>query len=335
MDKDKDRDINKYRDRNIILNKEKEKERDKDTKRERDRTKLALLASVGYCTIFGFSFMQSRIALSHTTPDMLLAIRFMVSMLAMLLLAVTGLFRMDLKGKPVGMFLVMGLCQPVIYFFGETAGIQYTNSSFAGIMIALIPVVTVLMSAVFLHERISLRTFGWVLCSVAGAFIISMVQTGNGSVQLKGIMFLMVAVISAVVFYLLSRTVAQYFTPFERTFIMMVMGFVCFTLSAVVREGDQFMPLLRAGLTDKYVMLPILYLALLSSVAAFMLQNYAITYLSVAQCTVFENIIPVVSVAAGVIFLGEPFSFIQLVGMALILLGVWKVSTSKDSASSE
>ena len=116
---------------------------------------------------------------------------------------------------------------------------------------------------------------------------------------------------------------------------MMVMGFVCFTLSAVIREGAEFVPMLTAGLTDRYVMLPILYLSLLSSVGAFMMQNYAITYLSVAQCTVFENIIPVVSVAAGVIFLGEPFSIIQLAGMALILLGVWKVSTSKDSAPSE
>jgi drug/metabolite transporter (DMT)-like permease len=233
------------------------------------------------------------------------------------------------------MFLIMGLCQPVIYFIGETVGIKYTNASFSGLMIALIPVVTVLLSAVFLHEKVSARTFGWILCSVVGAFIISAVQTGNGTVQLKGILGLLVAVLSAVVFYLLSRSVSDYFTPFERTFIMLIMGFVCFTVSAAVREGSDFLPLLKAGLTDKYVMLPILYLALLSSVAAFMLQNYAITHLSVAQCTVFENIIPVVSVAAGVIFLGEPFSVIQLVGMALILLGVWKVSTSKDSAPSE
>lgn len=303
-------------------------------KTEKDHTNSALLASVGYCTIFGFSFMASRIALSHTTGDMMLAIRFMVSMLAVLLLAVTGRFRIDLKGKPVGKFLIMGLCQPVIYFYGETFGIQYTNASFSGLMIALIPVVTVLMSGIFLHDRVSLRTFCWILCSVAGAFIISAVQTSNGTVQFKGILGLLVAVLSAVVFYLLSRSVADQFTPFERTFIMMVMGFVCFTLSAVILEGAEFVPMLTAGLTDRYVMLPILYLSLLSSVGAFMMQNYAITYLSVAQCTVFENIIPVVSVAAGVIFLGEPFSVIQLAGMALILLGVWKVSTSKDSASS-
>lgn len=74
-------------------------------------------------------------------------------------------------------------------------------------------------------------------------------------------------------------------------------------------------------------MLPVAYLAVLSSVAAFLLQNYAVTYLELAKITVFENIIPVISVAAGVLFLGEPFSVIQLAGVALILIGVWKVTT--------
>ena len=77
-------------------------------------------------------------------------------------------------------------------------------------------------------------------------------------------------------------------------------------------------------------MIPILYLSVLSSVVAFLLQNYSVTYLSLAKATVFENIIPVISVAAGVIFLGEPFSLIQLAGIVLILLGVWKVTTEKS-----
>ena len=91
-----------------------------------------------------------------------------------------------------------------------------------------------------------------------------------------------------------------------------------------------FVPLFIDGITDRYVLIPILYLSVLSSVVAFLLQNYSVTYLSLAKATVFENIIPVISVAAGVIFLGEPFSLIQLTGIVLILLGVWKVTTEKS-----
>lgn len=296
---------------------------------EKNKSIRALLATAGFSTIYGFSFMASRISLQYTSVDMLLAIRFTVSMLAMLLLVVFGVFKISLKGKPVGGFLLLGLCQPVIYFIGETSGIKYTNSSFAGVMISLIPVVTAILSAVFLHEMISLRTLGWIICSVIGVAVISVTQTGSGAIQFKGVMLLVLAVIAASVFYLLSRSSSDTFTPFERTFIMMVMGFAAFTSIAVIRAGSDFIPQFVSGLTDWHVMLPVLYLSLLSSVVAFMLQNYAVTYLELSRITVFENIIPVISVIAGILFLGEPFSFIQLIGIVMILLGVWKVTTDK------
>ena len=294
-----------------------------------DKYRLAIIASIAYCTIYGFSFMFSRIALMHTSADMLLAIRFLAAMLVMLLLVVTGIFKINLKGKPVGKFLIMGLCQPVIYFICETAGIQYTNSSFAGIMISLIPVVTVIMSAIFLHESVRLSIVGWILCSVVGVFIISSAQTSSGAIQLRGVFFLLGAVISAAVFYLISRSVAGAFTPFERTFIMMLMGCVYFTGKALFSVGSEFVPLFKAGITDSGVILPVLYLAVISSVGAFLLQNFAITYLDVATATVFENIIPIISVVAGIVFLKEPFSALQLAGIVLILLGVWKVSSAE------
>ncbi len=292
-----------------------------------DKSRSALLATAGFATIFGFSFMASRIALLHTTAPMLLVIRFSVSMFVMLLLVVFGVFKVSLKGKPIGRFLLMGFCQPVIYFMGETLGIQYTNSSFSGIMISLIPVSTAIMSAIFLRERIKLRTMLWIICTIIGVFVLSFAQTSSGSIQVKGILYLLVAVVSASAFYILSRQTVEHFTPFERTFIMIVMGFAFFTGQALIVEGSRFLPLLKAGITDSAVMIPILYLSVLSSVVAFLLQNYAVTYLELAKITVFENIIPVISVAAGVIFLGEPFSLIQFAGIALILLGVWKVTT--------
>ena len=221
----------------------------------------------------------------------------------------------------------MGLCQPVIYFIGETLGIQYTNSSFAGVMISLIPVSTAILSAIFLQEHISRRTIGWIIVSIVGVFIISTTQTSSGAIQFKGVLYLLVAVISASAFYILSRSTADDLPPLEPPFIMMVMGFVCFTIQAIIQEGQDFLPLLKSGFTDPGVMLPVAYLAVLSSVVAFLLQNYAVTYLELAKITVFENIIPVISVAAGVLFLGEPFSVIQLAGVALILIGVWKVTT--------
>ncbi len=66
---------------------------------------------------------------------------------------------------------------------------------------------------------------------------------------------------------------------------------------------------------------------------AFGLLNYSVTYLDAATATVFSNIIPVVSLLAGVLMLGEPFSAAYLLGVVLILLGVYKVNATSEPDS--
>jgi drug/metabolite transporter (DMT)-like permease len=67
------------------------------------------------------------------------------------------------------------------------------------------------------------------------------------------------------------------------------------------------------------------YLSCLSSVVAFLLLNYANTELPVAQTSVFCNLTTVISLLAGVLFLGEPFGPVSLLASAVIIIGVWGV----------
>lgn len=75
-------------------------------------------------------------------------------------------------------------------------------------------------------------------------------------------------------------------------------------------------------------MVPILYLSILSSVIAFLCLHYATTYLEVSKVTSYTNVQPIISLFAGVVFLGEPISFVHIIAVAMILLGVYKISKS-------
>lgn len=280
--------------------------------------------------IFGLSFMASRIGLEHTTSAMLLVLRFGLSVIIMLLLSAAGIVKLDLKGKNLKGLFMLGLFHPIIYFIGETNGIRLTNSSFAGIMISLIPVVTAIGSGIFLHERAPKSAYAWILCSVAGVAVISLSQAGLGAIQPAGILFLMISIVAGSGFYLYSRKISDEFSPFERTFVSMVMGFIFYTGMALIQEGSGFFPLLCSSAADRYVILPVIYLSVISSVFAFVLQNYSVTYLDASKVTVFSNIVPVVSLIAGVLVLGEPFSAVYLIGIVLILLGVYKVNTATN-----
>ena len=65
------------------------------------------------------------------------------------------------------------------------------------------------------------------------------------------------------------------------------------------------------------------FLAVLSSVAAFLLYNYATTLIDSVRAASFSNIITVVSVLAGIFILGEQLSVYQILLSAVIILGVY------------
>lgn len=289
-------------------------------------TNKAIIAAVIANVVWGFSFMATRVAITHAAPSIALSMRFIASFAIMLVLVALGIGKISLKGKPLGRFLLMGLCEPVIYFIAETEGIRYTNSSFSGLMIGLIPIGVVLLSHFFLGEPLPRKRFMWIICSVAGVGVISVSQSSDGVVSPRGVVFLLIAILSGSLYSVLSKSAAKDFTDFERTFIMMLMGFVFFTSKAVAEEKAAFIPQLAAALHNTYVVSAVFYLSVISSVAAFFLINYSFTRADLSRVAVFTSITPLVSVLAGVLLLGEPFSFSYIIGMILILAGVFNVN---------
>jgi drug/metabolite transporter (DMT)-like permease len=76
-------------------------------------------------------------------------------------------------------------------------------------------------------------------------------------------------------------------------------------------------------LTNRVVLVSVIYLGVLSSVVAFFMMNYTLSKITAAQSAVFANLTTVVSIIAGVIFRNEPFFKFQVVGAVLIIIGVW------------
>ena len=91
------------------------------------RTK-AILAVICGNTIFGFSFIFSKMALQITVPSVLIAVRFLAAFVVLNLIVLIGRPRVEfsLKGKPLRYVLLLALFQPILYFLCESYGIVYT-----------------------------------------------------------------------------------------------------------------------------------------------------------------------------------------------------------------
>lgn len=276
-------------------------------------------------TIFGFSFMFTRNSLDIMAPMQVLAFRFMAAALFLSCLRAFKIIKISFRGKRMAPLFALALVQPVIYFIFETYGINLTSSSEAGMMIALIPVLVTVLGAVFLKEKPSFLQGVFVLVSFSGVIFMVLSQGISGArSSLFGIISLIGAVLCAAVYNILSRKLSFHFKPVEITYVMMCAGAVFFNILVLAQElikgriSDYYKPLLNFN-----SWIPILYLGILSSVAAFFMTNFMLSKLPAAQSSVFSNLTTVVSILAGVFIRGEAFLWYQAVGGTLILIGVW------------
>ncbi|NLG83425.1 MAG: DMT family transporter [Firmicutes bacterium] len=281
-------------------------------------------AGVAMAVIFGLSFSFTKTALRFLTPMDLLALRFGLAALAMAILAFTGTFRLDFAGKYWRRLIPLALCEPVIYFLCETAGIQATSAAEAGMVIGAIPVVVAIMAAFFLGERPGLGQSFFIAASSLGIVLTFLGgPPSGGDSHPEGFLFLGVAVLAAGFYSVLSRRLAEEFSPLATTAVMMWMGaavFIPLALGLHLVSGTAF-PFRVLGAPP--VLLSLAYLGLFSSVAAFFLLNYMFHHLAAVRTVIYTNLTTLVSILAGVFFLGEHLAPYQWLGGGLILLGVW------------
>jgi len=118
-------------------------------------------------------------------------------------------------------------------------------------------------------------------------------------VSLKGVLLLVVAVLTGAACGVVSRGISDEFSVYERTFMIQLMGAVFFTSLAVIEHGGDITALIRPAASLDF-MLAALFLAVGASVVGYWLFNYSVANAPMANVISLYNLTTVVSVLAGV-----------------------------------
>lgn len=291
---------------------------------QNERSK-GVLAALGVYTIWGFTLLASTLAQRTSTPMIFLMYRFDIAAVIMLLPLLFGKRKLELNRKKLRGLILLGLAEPVIYFPCEQFGMKFTNSSFTGIMIAVIPVFTMLLAVVVLGDRPSRAQWLFSLLSIGGVIWLTLIESGVGGVITPiGVLLLALAVISGGAYGILSRKLADCSSIYERTLTTILFGALFFTLAALFENRDAPLALLTP-LRDRVFVLSALYVSILASVIGYTLLNVALVRMPIANVTSMNNLATVLAVISGVVFLHEPFSVQTAVAMAVVLAGIWGV----------
>ena len=144
------------------------------------RRRAAEAGLVGIAAVWGLTFVMVRDALDHLQAMAFLGYRFVSAALLVALVFRRRLRRLSRDGLRAG--ALMGVFLTAGYVF-QTLGLERTSASDAGFITGLFVVLTPVLGAAFLAERISRLAWGAALASAVGLYLLS--GTG-GQLRLDG-----------------------------------------------------------------------------------------------------------------------------------------------------
>jgi drug/metabolite transporter (DMT)-like permease len=200
------------------------------------------------------------------------------------------------------------------------------TSAMTAVLYSLIPLMTLIISAILSIERLSMRkTLGLLLASVGTAVIVGFQPGGGGNVGPIVVVLAGCALLGSGAVYA-KKFVTARVPALPMVTIQLAIAFLVSTMLALLADGplqwDRLTaPVLGASLT----------LGAVGTGLAFLIYYTLIANIGATNATMVTYITPVIGVIAGGLILDESITASLLVGGAAIVLGVWFAQTVRRS----
>ena len=302
----------------------------------KNKTLIGCLCALGCEVLFGLSYVFTKQATESAGAFELLGWRFLTAFLVMTVLVITGIVKINLKGKKIKSLLLVALFSPVIYFIGETVGIANTSASESGVFLACIPVVSLVASSLILKKKPTKWQSVGIAVTLIGVLVTVFAAGASASLSVTGYLFLTIAVISYALYSVFVEKAAG-FTEAEITYMQLCAGAMVFVVTALVKgfANGTVAELIALPFNNIHFLIAILYQGIGCSILAFFMSNAAIARIGVNRMSSFIGASTVVSILAGMLILGELFSLAQFVGAVIIIAGIYTANSGKKKEENE
>ncbi len=284
------------------------------TARSYDRP-IALALGLGVVVIWGLSFPATRVAVAELPPMTLALVRFAIA-----LAVLAPWIRRDLgaawRGPDRWGFFLVGFTGVTLAFAFENWGLSLTTASHGSLIVATTPLATAITEAALERRLPAGRTIAGLLLALAGTVVI-VAGPDEGGATLLGDLLMVCTVAVWVVYSFQVRRLADRHPVSRVTNLAILWGVVTLLPPAALEAATRDLsPLSATG------WVAVAFLGVGCSAVAYLWWNRALAVLGVTTTNSLIYGIPLVAVAAGVLWLDEPLTAEILIGGAMILGGV-------------
>jgi drug/metabolite transporter (DMT)-like permease len=289
------------------------------------RITLARAYGAAVALLWGLSFLSIKVAVAAIPPMTLAAARFVIACALLPLIAKLAKEDLRVRARDLPLLAASGFVGISLYFLGENNGVSLLSASESSLIIATIPVLTMLAERVFAGTRLGGRAYAGAALSFGGVALIVARSAGAVSSPM-GYLYMGIAALSWVGYSFLTRLLPSAYGRVTVTFWQSLFGLAGCIPFALAESASWRAPSLAVSLN-------VVYLGVACSAVGYWLYITSMQTLGAGKSSVFINLIPVVSVVAAFLVLGERLAPIQLAGGAVAVAGVYLATFPGRSGS--
>ena len=283
-------------------------------------TKMARghLAAFITILIWGTTFISTKILLKDFQPIEILFIRFALGFLILLLVYPKVLHTTHKKHEIT--FALAGLCGVCLYYLLENIALTYTLAANVGVIVALAPFFTAIVSHLILKdEPLKVNFFIGFFVAIVG--ICCMSFNGVESVEINpiGDVLALIAALVWAFYSVLTKKISEFgYNTIQSTrkvfgYGLIFMIPVLFIFGFDVKISSIFVTINVFNL---------FYLGIGASALCFVTWNYAVKILGAVKTSVYIYIVPAITVITSVIILHERITILSCLGVILTMMGL-------------
>lgn len=284
-------------------------------------TKTGVIFVILSVIFWGISFISTKVLLQEYPPVSIAFFRQFVALVPLSIMFVRKKAYFKLSLKIILHMTVATLFGIVLYFVCENSGMKYISASEASIIVATIPVFTLLLDAAVNRKKLEWKTLALILCSWVGVYLV--ISTGGNQEgrtgNIKGSLLVFGAMVSWIIYTLISKRLSEQYNSLQMTFIQTLLSIPLFIPFVWNERAMWHLPSAAASIH-------LVFLGVFCSAMAYVFYLYGISTLGPAVASSYLNLIPLVTMVTGALFLNEKMAWLQLAGAFLILISLALIS---------
>jgi O-acetylserine/cysteine efflux transporter len=266
--------------------------------------------------VWGLAFAAIKRADFELSPPSLTLLRWLVASAGLLALVPFVKAKSAFDRRDLPRLILMSLTNVAGYHLSLNYAEARISSGLAGLLLSLGPVFIVLLSTILLHEKAGVRVIVALGLATAGSLMLSLADISAGSAALVGSLLVIVTALCYAIFAVASKPLVVKYGALPTLIWVGLLG----TAFILPLATPDFFSELRS--LSNIGWLSVLYLALPSTVLGYGLFYTLVGKGAVSTLSIQLYLIPIVSVAAGVLLLGEHVTAYTFLGGAALLSAV-------------